>query len=93
MVPYLHHRLYARDPGYSRFQYISLFTAAMLMLVINNFMQLFFGWEAVVSLVFLSADWFYAETAIYITKAFLVNRGRRFPACWVLAWCCITLVA
>jgi len=37
------------DPGYQRFfSYISLFTFSMLMLVMsNNFLQLFFGWEAV----------------------------------------------
>jgi NADH:ubiquinone oxidoreductase subunit 5 (subunit L)/multisubunit Na+/H+ antiporter MnhA subunit len=46
------------DPGYQRFfSYISLFTFAMLMLVMsNNFMQLYFGWEAVVP-GFLPADW------------------------------------
>lgn len=45
------------DPGYQRFfSYISLFTFSMLMLVMsNNFMQLFFGWEAVGLVLF--ADW------------------------------------
>ena len=45
----LHHRLHGRRPGYQRFfSYISLFTFSMLMLVMsNNFLQLFFGWEAV----------------------------------------------
>jgi len=66
------------DPGYQRFfSYISLFTFAMLMLVMsNNFLQLFFGWEAVGLVSYLLIGfWFNKETAIYANlKAFLVNR-------------------
>lgn len=68
----------AEDPGYSRFfSYISLFTFAMLMLVMsNNFMQLFFGWEAVGLVSYLLIGFWYTKpTAIYANlKAFLVNR-------------------
>jgi len=66
------------DPGYQRFfSYISLFTFAMLMLVMsNNFLQLFFGWEAVgVVSYLLIGFWFKRESAIRANlKAFLVNR-------------------
>jgi len=66
------------DPGYQRFfSYISLFTFSMLMLVMsNNFLQLFFGWEAVgVVSYLLIGFWYKKETAIYANlKAFLVNR-------------------
>ena len=66
------------DPGYNRFfSYISLFTFSMLMLVMaNNFMQLFFGWEAVGLVSYLLIGfWFKKESAIYANlKAFLVNR-------------------
>jgi NADH-quinone oxidoreductase subunit L len=66
------------DPGYQRFfSYISLFTFAMLMLVMaNNFLQLFFGWEAVGLVSYLLIGfWFRKETAIFANlKAFLVNR-------------------
>ena len=66
------------DPGYQRFfSYISLFTFAMLMLVMsNNFMQLFFGWEAVgVVSYLLIGFWYKRPTAIFANmKAFLVNR-------------------
>ena len=66
------------DPGYQRFfSYISLFTFSMLMLVMsNNFMQLFFGWEAVgVVSYLLIGFWYKKETAIFANlKAFLVNR-------------------
>jgi NADH-quinone oxidoreductase subunit L len=66
------------DDGYQRFfSYISLFTFAMLMLVMsNNFLQLFFGWEAVGLVSYLLIGfWFKRETAIYANmKAFLVNR-------------------
>ena len=66
------------DPGYRRFfSYISLFTFSMLMLVMsNNFMQLFFGWEAVGLVSYLLIGfWFEKPTAIYANlKAFLVNR-------------------
>ncbi len=66
------------DDGYQRFFcYISLFTFSMLMLVMaNNFMQLFFGWEAVGLVSYLLIGfWFKRETAIYANlKAFLVNR-------------------
>ena len=66
------------DPGYQRFfSYISLFTFAMLMLVMsNNFVQLFFGWEGVGLLSYLLIGfWFKRESAIFASlKAFLVNR-------------------
>jgi len=66
------------DPGYQRFfSYISLFTFSMLMLVMsNNFLQLFFGWEAVgVVSYLLIGFWFKRESAIFANmKAFLVNR-------------------
>ena len=66
------------DAGYQRFfSYISLFTFAMLMLVMaNNFMQLFFGWEAVgVVSYLLIGFWYTRPTAIFANmKAFLVNR-------------------
>ena len=68
----------AEDPGYQRFfSYISLFTFSMLMLVMaNNFMQLFFGWEAVGLVSYLLIGfWFKRPTAIFANlKAFLVNR-------------------
>ncbi|MGD8809834.1 MAG: NADH-quinone oxidoreductase subunit L, partial [Gammaproteobacteria bacterium] len=66
------------DPGYQRFfSYISLFTFAMLMLVMsNNFLQLFFGWEAVgVVSYLLIGFWYKRPSAIFANmKAFLVNR-------------------
>jgi NADH-quinone oxidoreductase subunit L len=68
----------AEDPGYQRFfSYISLFTFSMLMLVMsNNFLQLFFGWEAVGLVSYLLIGfWFTRPTAIFANmKAFLVNR-------------------
>jgi NADH-quinone oxidoreductase subunit L len=68
----------ADDPGYQRFfAYISLFTFSMLMLVMaNNFLQLFFGWEAVGLVSYLLIGfWYTRPTAIYASlKAFLVNR-------------------
>jgi NADH-quinone oxidoreductase subunit L len=68
----------ADDPGYQRFfAYISLFTFSMMMLVMaNNFVQLFFGWEAVGLVSYLLIGfWFTRPTAIYANlKAFLVNR-------------------
>jgi NADH-quinone oxidoreductase subunit L len=68
----------ADDPGYQRFfSYISLFTFSMLMLVMsNNFLQLFFGWEAVGLVSYLLIGfWYTRDTAIYANlKAFLVNR-------------------
>ncbi|MET0918151.1 MAG: NADH-quinone oxidoreductase subunit L [Burkholderiales bacterium] len=68
----------ADDPGYTRFfSYISLFTFAMLMLVMsNNFVQLFFGWEAVGLVSYLLIGfWYERPTAIYANlKAFLANR-------------------
>jgi len=68
----------SEDPGYSRFfSYISLFTFSMLMLVMsNNFLQLFFGWEAVGLVSYLLIGfWYTRPTAIYANlKAFLVNR-------------------
>jgi len=67
-----------KDPGYKRFfSYISLFTFSMFVLVMsNNFMQLFFGWEAVgVVSYLLIGFWYEKDTAIYANlKAFLVNR-------------------
>ena len=66
------------DPGYQRFfSYISLFTFAMLVLVMsNNFVQLFFGWEAVGLVSYLLIGfWFKRESAIFASlKAFIVNR-------------------
>jgi len=66
------------DDGYQRFfSYIALFTFAMLMLIMsNNFMQLFFGWEAVGLVSYLLIGfWYKKPTAIYANlKAFLVNR-------------------
>ncbi len=66
------------DPGYQRFfSYIALFTFSMLMLVMsNNFLQLFFGWEAVGLVSYLLIGfWYTRPTAIYANlKAFLVNR-------------------
>jgi NADH-quinone oxidoreductase subunit L len=68
----------ADDPGYQRFfSYIALFTFSMLMLVMaNNFLQLFFGWEAVGLVSYLLIGfWFKTPTAIFANmKAFLVNR-------------------
>jgi NADH-quinone oxidoreductase subunit L len=72
-IGYMH-----EDPGYQRFfSYISLFTFSMLMLVMaNNFVQLFFGWEAVGLVSYLLIGfWYTRPTAIYANlKAFLVNR-------------------
>ncbi|QZA78637.1 NADH-quinone oxidoreductase subunit L [Deefgea tanakiae] len=72
-IGYMH-----EDPGYQRFfSYISLFTFAMLMLVMsNNFVQLFFGWEAVGLVSYLLIGfWFKRPTATFANlKAFLVNR-------------------
>ncbi|HZW22395.1 NADH-quinone oxidoreductase subunit L [Noviherbaspirillum sp.] len=68
----------AEDEGYNRFfSYISLFTFSMLMLVMsNNFLQLFFGWEAVGLVSYLLIGfWYTRPSAIYANmKAFLVNR-------------------
>src|SRR5512139_49460 len=68
----------AEDPGYTRFfSYISLFTFSMLMLVMsNNFVQLFFGWEAVGLVSYLLIGfWYERPTANYASlKAFLANR-------------------
>jgi NADH-quinone oxidoreductase subunit L len=72
-IGYMH-----EDPGYQRFfSYISLFTFSMLMLVMsNNFVQLFFGWEAVGLVSYLLIGfWFKKPTATFANlKAFLVNR-------------------
>jgi NADH-quinone oxidoreductase subunit L len=72
-IGYMH-----EDPGYTRFfSYISLFTFAMLMLVMsNNLLQLFFGWEAVGLVSYLLIGfWYTRPTAIAANlKAFLVNR-------------------
>jgi NADH-quinone oxidoreductase subunit L len=68
----------ADDPGYQRFfSYIALFTFSMLMLVMsNNFLQLFFGWEAVGLVSYLLIGfWYTRPTAIFANlKAFIVNR-------------------
>jgi NADH-quinone oxidoreductase subunit L len=68
----------AEDEGYNRFfSYISLFTFSMLMLVMsNNMLQLFFGWEAVGLVSYLLIGfWYTRPTAIFANmKAFLVNR-------------------
>jgi len=68
----------ADDPGYQRFfAYISLFTFSMLMLVMaNNMLQLFFGWEAVGLVSYLLIGFWYTKpTAIFANmKAFLINR-------------------
>jgi NADH-quinone oxidoreductase subunit L len=68
----------AEDPGFQRFfSYIALFTFSMLMLVMaNNFLQLFFGWEAVGLVSYLLIGfWFERPTATFAAlKAFLVNR-------------------
>ncbi|MGK7297289.1 MAG: NADH-quinone oxidoreductase subunit L [Candidatus Wenzhouxiangella sp. M2_3B_020] len=70
------------DPGYQRFfSYINLFTFAMLMLVMsNNFLQLFFGWEAVGLVSYLLIGfWFSKQSAVRANlKAFLVNRAGDF---------------
>ena len=68
----------AEDPGYQRFfAYISLFTFSMLMLVMsNNMVQLFFGWEAVGLVSYLLIGfWYTRPTAIFANmKAFVMNR-------------------
>ncbi len=68
----------ADDPGYERFfAYISLFTFSMLMLVMsNNLLQLFFGWEAVGLVSYLLIGfWYTRESAVFANlKAFVVNR-------------------
>ena len=68
----------ADDDGYTRFfSYISLFTFSMFMLVMsNNFLQLFFGWEAVGLVSYLLIGfWYKRPTAIFANlKAFMVNR-------------------
>jgi NADH-quinone oxidoreductase subunit L len=68
----------AEEEGYNRFfSYISLFTFAMLMLVMsNNLLQLFFGWEAVGVVSYLLIGFYYErQTAVFANmKAFLVNR-------------------
>src|SRR5947199_8113851 len=70
------------DDGYQRFfSYISLFTFSMLMLVMsNNFMQLFFGWEAVGLVSYLLIGfWYTRQSAIFANlKAFVVNRIGEF---------------
>ena len=84
----------ADDPGYTRFfSYISLFTFSMLMLVMaNNFLQLFFGWEAVGLVSYLLIGfWYERPTAIYASlKAFIANRVGDFGFVLglglVLAW-------
>lgn len=68
----------AEDPGYQRFfSYVSLFTFAMLVLVLaNNFLLLFFGWEGVGLVSYLLIGfWFDRETAVFGSlKAFIANR-------------------
>jgi NADH-quinone oxidoreductase subunit L len=79
------------DDGYQRFfSYIALFTFAMLMLVMaNNFLQLFFGWEGVGLVSYLLIGfWYKRESAIFANmKAFLVNRVGDFGFCWALPPC------
>jgi len=81
----------ADDPGYQRFfSYIALFTFSMLMLVMaNNFLQLFFGWEAVGLVSYLLIGfWFNRDTATFAAlKAFLVNRVGDFG--FVLGIACV----
>jgi len=85
----------AEDPSYQRFfSYISLFTFSMLMLVMsNNFLQLFFGWEAVGLVSYLLIGfWSDRPTATYAAlKAFLVNRvgdlGFLLGIGLIAAWC------
>jgi len=88
-IGYMH-----EDEGYRRFfSYISLFTFSMLMLVMaNNFMQLFFGWEAVGLVSYLLIGfWFTRPTAVYANlKAFLVNRVGDFGfllGIGMVLWC------
>jgi NADH-quinone oxidoreductase subunit L len=72
-----HDSLSAKNSYQRFFSYISLFTFSMLTLVMsNNFLQLFFGWEAVGLVSYLLIGfWFHRETAVYANlKAFLVNR-------------------
>src|SRR4029434_37518 len=70
------------DPGYQRFfSYISLFTFSMLMLVMStNFLQLFFGWEAVGLVSYLLIGFWYTKpSAVFANlKAFIVNPGGDF---------------
>ena len=77
------------DAGYNRFfAYISLFTFSMLMLVMsNNMLQLFFGWEAVGLVSYLLIGfWFNKPTAIFANmKAFIVNRVGDFGLFWASA--------
>ena len=83
------------DPGYKRFfSYISLFTFSMLMLVMsNNFLQLFFGWEAVGLVSYLLIGFWYTKpTAIHANlKAFLVNRVGDFGFLLGIAAIAITM--
>lgn len=83
------------DPGYSRFfSYISLFTFSMLMLVMsNNFMQLFFGWEAVGLVSYLLIGfWYKKPTAIYANmKAFVVNRVGDFG--FIIGIACVFMMS
>jgi NADH-quinone oxidoreductase subunit L len=82
------------DPGYQRFfAFISLFTFAMLMLVMsNNFLQLFFGWEAVgVVSYLLIGFWYERDSAVFANmKAFLVNRVGDFG--FLLGICAVLYV-
>ncbi len=81
----------ADDPGYTRFfSYISLFTFSMLMLVMsNNFLQLFFGWEAVGLVSYLLIGfWYTRPTAIYATSRRSSSTGSATSAsCSASAWC------
>jgi len=84
----------ADDAGYQRFfSYISLFTFSMLMLVMsNNMLQLFFGWEAVGLVSYLLIGfWFKRPTAVFANmKAFLVNRVGDFG--FLLGIACVLLL-
>ena len=81
----------AHDPGYCRFfSYISLFTFSMLMLVMaNNFLQLFFGWEAVGLVSYLLIGFWFKrpDGDIRQPQSVFGQSGRRFGGfCWALGW-------
>ena len=77
--------------GYQRFfSYISLFTFSMLMLIMsNNFIQLFFGWEAVGLVSYLLIGFYFKRPSATFAnlKAFLINRVGDFGFCSVSVWC------
>ena len=82
----------AEDPGYQRFfSYISLFTFSMLMLVMaNNFMQLFFGWEAVGLVSYLLIGFWYDTADRDLCQPEGVSgepRRATSASCWASRWC------